>query len=105
MKPTPCRIVLYRISADDVESIADRCEVRPIPHHLALPKVGDELPMLIVSVRQQREYSPVSGHVFLDQEGTLFVADRLPGHGPGCWSWPQPAPPSAPIGVAYGDRI
>lgn len=104
MTPTIGRIVHYRLSRDDVDSIAERMEELP-PNLRPIPSVGDVLPMIVVRVHGRGEHSPVNGQVFLDGDGLLHVGGVLPGQGPGTWSWPPAAMPSAPIGVGYGDRI
>jgi hypothetical protein len=100
-RPTPGRIVHYRLSAHDVEqitrrrtdsrSIAARIDTKEWPlgaqAHVGNPPVeGDYVPMLIV---RTWDGSPsVNGQAFLDGNDVLWLTSKLEGTEPGTWTWP-----------------
>lgn len=106
MKPSICRIVQYRLSADDAaqvmrrrttgKSIADRMQAENVTwpagaqaHIGNEVKEGDTFPMLIVRVWGTDETSSVNGQVFLDGTDVLWVTSVSAGEGPHTWSWPE----------------
>lgn len=80
--PTPGRIVLYRLSADDAAWINVQ---RGAPSEGNLHAEGIELPFLIVRVWGD---GSVNGQVILDSQRTFWATSRHQGTGPGTWSWP-----------------
>jgi hypothetical protein len=87
--PTPGRIVLYRLSADDVLQIRTR---RSQGYGAARGNgvaEGDTFPMLLVRVHGSAPDSYVNGQVFLDGPDTLWVTSVKVGEGPRTFSWPS----------------
>lgn len=109
MKPNPGRIVLYRLTAEDVESINRRRDdfnrtmagdpenkhpawvPGAVAHYGNRVSVGDYWPMIIVR-RWTDEFGPgehgVNGQVILDGSDTLWVTSVKQGDGNGTWTWP-----------------
>ncbi len=75
-------IVLYRITTGDVEQL--RAHPRP---GAFVHAYDDTLPLLVVRIEPDagRLRSLVSGQVFLEGEGTLWVSARHEGTEPGTW--------------------
>lgn len=93
------RLVLYRLSEQDVEaikrrrtnakSISDRLEGGSWPEgaqaHIGNdPQVGDLLPTIVVKVWENNMFN---GQVFLDGNDTLWVTSVVQGSEPGQWDW------------------
>ncbi len=91
-QPTIGRIVHYRLSAKDVESIR-QLRGAPSVQHLAGSPVaeGDVVPLTIVRVWPDL-YGPglpgVNGQALLDGRDSHWVTSAREGTGPGTWSWP-----------------
>jgi len=106
--PTIGRVVLYTLSAQDVDQIMRRRTTRSsiaarqatVAHgvkawpdgaqaHLGNDvKEGDVFPMLIVRVWGTDPTSSVNGQVFLDGSDILWTTSRSVGTQPGTWVWP-----------------
>lgn len=91
-------MVLYRLTDRDVEQIQIN-RARLLSHHFhkpPLPRAGDVLPAVVVSVYaawKSIDAPPaVSLHVFLDGPDTHYVTDVTEVHTgesePGQWFWP-----------------
>jgi hypothetical protein len=96
--PTPGRIVLYTISAEDADAInRRRADARVhLDEHRANSNgvqihvgnsvaAGEEFPMVVVRV-----WGPgcINGQVLLDGNDTYWATSRVRGEGPGSWCWP-----------------
>lgn len=98
-QPTTCRIVHYRLAAQDVDRI-ERGRGDPSVHLLVgnPVQVGDVVPLIIARVWPD-EYGPgipgVNGQALLDGCDSLWVTSAREGAGPGEWAWP-PRDASAP---------
>lgn len=83
MKPTIGRIVHYRLSAGDVQSI----NIQHPPRDRNAVREGQVLPATVTAV-----FGEASGSanlaVQLDGVGTYWATSRPEGDGPGQWSWP-----------------
>lgn len=84
-QPTPGRIVLYTLSAQDVEQINHARGTSQGSSRGNFVSVGDTCPMLIVRIWSG---SGVNGQVFLDGNDSLWVTSRTEGDQPGNWRWP-----------------
>lgn len=86
--PTAGRIVLYRLSEDDVKAIMKHRQDGTGRHRGNKPNVGDEYPMMIIRPWSDQPGSCVNGQVFLDGNDNLWVTSVSVGEGPRTWSWP-----------------
>lgn len=77
-RPTPGRIVLYKLSGEDAAQA----------HIGNAPREGDLVPLLIIRVWSDDPLAAVNGQAFLDGNDVLWVTSRLEGTAPGTWSWP-----------------
>jgi hypothetical protein len=103
--PTPGRIVLYTLSAQDVEAMnkrrADaqshlqdhRENSDGVQIHVCNQLVeGDVYPMIITRVWSPgQESGAVNGQVFLDGNDLLWVTSVAVGAGPRTFSWASPS--------------
>lgn len=100
--PSPCRIVLYRLSAQDAEHINRRRshalaqmnthrESRSgVMVHVGNPvQAGEDFPMMIVRVWGTTPESAVNGQVFLDGNDLYWVSSATYGEAERCWRWPE----------------
>ena len=106
-KPTVGRIVHYRLTAQDVETIERNRKKSDGVQHGNSPNAGEAMPMIVCTV-WPREYEGnahlarhepgtkyegpegVNGQVLLDGNDSLWVTSA-PQHATlhGCWSWPS----------------
>lgn len=102
--PSVGRIVHYRLSALDVETIRRHrampsTEFGATAHRGNAVSEGDIFPMLIVRVWGTSPESAVNGHVFLDGNDTLWVTSCTVGFTgqSGTFGWPNGVwyPPSS----------
>ena len=92
---TPGRIVLYRLSAFDVETVRYQRNVVRKPDGY-WPKgnpvdVGQAVPLLVARVWPS-EYGNepgVNGQAFLDGNDSLWICSAKEGNEPGQWQWPE----------------
>lgn len=86
MYPTIGRILIYKLSANDLLNINAGPDHQRNPH-----SVGQELPLLVCVVwpHEFGEGKPgVNGQVFLDGNRSLWVTSVGEGEGEGQWHWP-----------------
>lgn len=83
MKPTIGRIVLYRLTNDDVDEILDLAAVRE--KHFNSPNIGDLVPAVIVKINQDDN---VNIKAILDGEADLWIMKVHEGLEEGEWQWP-----------------
>lgn len=91
-KPTPGRIVFYRLTETDLAQIrADRAG-SPSTHRGNFPSVEEAVPLLIVKVWPD-EFGPdipgINGQAFLDGTHSIWVTSAREGTEAGNWSWPS----------------
>jgi hypothetical protein len=87
MKPTPGRIVLYRICEYDIQGREFKGNT---------PRVGDVVPLIVVRVWDNEYYENgvgkpgINGQLILDcsEPGMLWVASKPEGEQNGAWFWP-----------------
>lgn len=79
MKPSPGRIVAYRLSDEDADAVAFQREHARTPGNVA--NAEDVYPMLVVVV----DGDQVNGRVILDGTDDLWVTGRSQGADPGQW--------------------
>lgn len=108
MSPTVGRIVLYKLTAGDAQSIIQQRTLNP---HLQgnVACLGDEYPALVVRVFGGSEPGLCNLQVLLDGNDSYwatsrpnadsqYVRDAQAQHdyrdGRGCWRWPVPPPKS-----------
>lgn len=91
-RPVVASLVLYRLTADDVNELARRhaAEVQLFKHSLGVspgivPSSGDSLPMIVTFAGE----SEIRGQVVLDGHGRLWVKTRHQGDDRGQWRWPD----------------
>jgi len=83
---TPGRIVQYRLSESDCDSINRRRGATPhLTFHGNLPRAGQVVPCIVVWPSSETCFN---GQAFLDGNDTHWVTSVLQGTGPGTWSWP-----------------
>ena len=100
--PTPGRIVLYTLSAQDVEATNKRradAQAHLQDHRENSNGVqihvgnrlneSDTYPMIISRVWGSEENSAVNGQVFLDGNDLLWVTSVQVGTGPRTFAWPE----------------
>lgn len=91
MTPSPGRIVLYRLSDQDVaQARMDRQTSGSTKRGNPL-SAGDIFPMMITKVWGPTEESAVQGQVFLDGNDALWVTSRVQGDEIGQWYGPPRA--------------
>ena len=91
MDPTVGRIVHYRLTEEDVNTINIRRENARFISYGNPHSKGQVLPMIICAVYPYEfgDRPGVNGQVFLDGNDSLWVASALEGTEPGQWSWPE----------------
>lgn len=92
-QPTIGRIVHYRLSERDVESITG-ARLNNTSLFGSIPKAGDVVPLIITRVWPD-EYGEgvagVNGQAFLDGNHSHWVTSAKEGADNGEWSWPPRA--------------
>lgn len=84
--PTSGRIVRYRLSENDVATIAaQRAGGAGSGNPVA---EGDDLPAMVVVVWPSTERR-INGQVILDGNDSLWITSAPHGLEPGCWRWPE----------------
>lgn len=87
--PTKGRIVMYRLSQNDIESIEGR---RRSSNGLLAGNPmseGQAFPFLITQDwGGQLPNQAVNGQLFLDGNDSMWLTSRHVGEGPGTWFWP-----------------
>jgi hypothetical protein len=100
MKPTIGRIVHYKISEDDAETINRRRQRSAnapksewgFQAHVGNPaEAGQVFPASIVQIFGDTTESAVNLQVTLDGNDTYWATSRTAGDGDGQWSWPPRA--------------
>jgi hypothetical protein len=101
MQPTTGRILHYRLSAGDVETIRRRRVAKPHEpgwppgaqaHVGNNPQEGDTVPLVVVVVWPDEcgaGKPGVNGQAFLDGNDQLWLTSVCEGTTPGTWSWPS----------------
>ena len=85
MIPSIGRIVLYRLSAEDVVAIKGNRTVRPTGNAV---NEGEIYPAMIVRTWGNTEGSCCQLQVFLDGADTYWATSRREGQGPATWFVP-----------------
>ena len=86
---TPGRIVLYTLSATDVQQINAARGTSEGSARGNNVNAGDTYPMIVVRVWSGG--SGVNGQVLLDGTDTYWATSRTEGEGEGHWQWPPRA--------------
>jgi len=83
---TPGRIVLYKLSANDADTINHR---RAISHRGKgnVTRAGDVVPLIVVRVWPDG----VNGQAILDGDDAHWVTSARQGDAEGQWAWPHRA--------------
>lgn len=102
MRPTPGRIVCYRLSQTDAEKVNKRRAdgEKSLDYHRAnadggmihigsTVAAGDVYPMVITRVWADGADGEVNGQVVLDGNDTLWVTGVKQGDEERCWTWPE----------------
>jgi hypothetical protein len=89
--PTPsiCRIVRYRLDADDAQRINHERADSMLSKIGNPVQAGDEYPMIITKVWGDTPTSAVNGTVFLDGNHLFWATSVLCGEGDRTFSWPN----------------
>lgn len=114
MKPTIGRIVHYRLTAQDADSINRRRQDAQgnlaandgAVRHVGNSVYADQLAAMIVTAVDGG--SMINGQVLLDGNGAFWATSRIEGTGPGEWSWPViewPSPREAYAGPNVDPEI
>ena len=92
MKPSLGRIVLYKLSVNDLSEIA-RIRMLGGAARGNVPLVGEEVPLIVTSVKEPRLAADLprrlNGQVILDGNDSLWVTSVPEGDEPGTWHWPE----------------
>ncbi len=88
--PTVGRIVLYRVTQNDIEGIMERRKASGGLFNGNPMDEGDAFPFLITEAwTGESPNKAVNGQLFLDGNDTYWLTSRMVGEGPGTWSWPK----------------
>lgn len=86
--PSPGRIVMYRLSADDARTITHQRAQAGVSGNFV--EAGQQYPAVVVRTWSGSPDDECNLRVLLDgQDSPLWVTSRLPGDKPGTWSWPE----------------
>lgn len=90
MKPTVGRIVHYRMSAEDIETVRVQLQNNPLTllNQFNAPRTGQPYAAVVTSVTDHPAHPDVNLNVFLDGPFGYFAASRVEGDGDGTWCWP-----------------
>lgn len=88
MEPTVGRIVLYKLSQNDIS----RLQQHPMAYQANNHHAGDVVPMTVVrpwhaTGKYNKGVSVLNGQAFIDGPFTFWVLSASEGEGPGQWSW------------------
>lgn len=88
-RPTVGRVVLYTLSDQDAQRVAEARHASPATRTGNRAEAGQVYPMVIVRAWGDQPHSAVNGQVLLDGDDTLWVTSVTAGEGPRHFAWPQ----------------